>query len=196
MYVTQLLENLPTNLFNQNQYLMHAILGMAASHFELVTGENLSSSAIHHRILAIKGSNEAMSHPRRSGSEADALLASCYLLAFQSSYMKDGLQEFFRTIRGCSLVSDQLRAEKLPMSFYLTGKAHFEFMQQRLMDLPTIHEDLIAGAKRSLLVLTPELDRPANLKFYQGLLDTVEAAPRSSVQGSRSHTFQQYLDKF
>ena len=156
---------------------------MAASHFELVTGENLASTAIHHRILAIKGSNEAMSHPRRSGSEADALLASCFLLAFQSSYMKDGLGEFFRTIRGCNLVSDQLRAEKLPMSFYMSGKVHFNFMQQRLDDLPVINEELIGGAKRSLLVIAPELDRPSNLGFYQGLLDTIEAAPRSSLKG-------------
>ena len=162
---------------------MHAILGMAASHFELVTGENLASSAIHHRILAIKGSNDAMSHPQRSGSEADALLASCYLLAFQSSYMKDGLSEFFRTIRGCILVSDQLRAEKLPMSFYISGKVHFNFMQERLLDLPVIHEELIAGAKESLLAVQPQLDRPSNLQFYQGLYDTVEAAPRSSLQG-------------
>lgn len=162
---------------------MHAILGMSASHFELVTGENLSSTALHHRILAIKGSNEAMSHPRRSGSEADALLASCYLLAFQSSYMQDGLSEFFRTIRGCILVSDQLRAEKLPMSFYISGKVHFNFMSQRLLDLPVIQEELVEGARQSLLVLEKELDREANVKFYRGLLETIEAAPISSMQG-------------
>lgn len=168
---------------------MHAILGMAASHFELVTGENLSSSAIHHRILAIKGSNLAMSSPRRSGSEADALLGACYLLAFQSSYMRDGLFEFFRTVRGCSMVSEQLRAEKLPMSFYLSGKVHFQFMQPKLLDLPTINPELIDGAKRSLLALATELDRPANLSFYTALLSVVEAAGLSSVQGMPCLTF-------
>jgi len=162
---------------------MHAILGMAASHFELLTGENLQSVAIRHRILAIKGSNEALSHPRRTGSDADTLLASCYLIAFQSSYMKDGLQEFFRTVRGCSVVSSQLKAENLAMAFYLTPKDHFDIMEGRLMDLPVIQHELIEGAKSSLLALTSFLDRSSNLQFYQALLDCLEAAPRSSVQG-------------
>lgn len=162
---------------------MHAILGMAASHFELLTGENLQSTAIQHRILAIKGSNQALSRPRRTGSDADALLASCYLIAFQSSYMEDGLQEFLRTIRGCSVISNQLKDENLPMAFFLTAKDHFDVMEERLISLPVIHEGLVAGAKRSLLAIKALCDRPSNTMFYEAILEAIEAAPRSSVQG-------------
>jgi hypothetical protein len=37
----------------QNEYLMHAILAMSASHLELLTGVSLGSLAIHHRLLAV-----------------------------------------------------------------------------------------------------------------------------------------------
>ena len=163
---------------------MHAILGMSASHFELVTGEQVSCSALHHRILAIKGSNEAMTSPRCSGADADALLAACYLLAFQSAYMRDGLSEFFRTVRGCGVVSDQLRADKLPMSFHMSNRVYVEFMEQRLLDLPTIDEELIDGARKSLDAVTPVLDFDINKLFHRGLLNVLDAAFVSSTQSN------------
>lgn len=161
---------------------MHALLGMSASHFELVTGEPISSSAHHHRMLAIKGSNEAMSAPRRSGVEADALLAACYLLAFQSAYMRDGLYEFFRTVRGCSLVCDQLKVEKLPMSFHMNNKVHYEFMKPRMSDLPIINDTLIDGAQKSLESLSGHLDLPINGSFKRGLSRVLDAAVISSEE--------------
>ena len=162
---------------------MHAILGLSASHFELLTGEDLKATAIHHRVQAIKGSNAAISQTRRTGSDGDALLAACYCLTFQSSYMKDGLQEFFQMVRGCSLLSLQLKAESLPMAFFLTEKDHWSFMEERLFDLPTINEELVAGAERSLKALPPLFDRPSNLQFYQVVVDCVEAVKVSSVRG-------------
>lgn len=168
---------------------MHAILGMSASHFELVTGESISSSAMHHRLLAIKGSNEAMSTPRRSGAEADALLAACYLLAFQSAYMRDGLYEFFRTVRGCSLVSEQLRADKLPMSFHMSNRVHFDYMKERLQDLPVITEELIDGARDSLGSLEQLLDLSVNKSFHRGLSGVVDAASVSSAQGNANFAY-------
>jgi hypothetical protein len=175
---------------------MHAILGIAASHFELLTGIDFEATAIHHRIHAIKGLNAAISKKGRTGSDADALLASCYLLAFQSSYMKDGLEEFFQTVRGCSILSNQLRAENLPMEFFVTEEAHFQTMEERLMNLPVIHEDLIRGARMSLTALPPLFDRPVNLLFYQVILDVIEAARVSSIQGkfSRGPTSEQVLN--
>jgi hypothetical protein len=171
-----------TNIF-QNEYLMHAILGLAASHFELLTGEDLKATAIHHRVQAIKGSNAAISQTRRTGSDGDALLAACYCLAFQSSYMEDGLQEFFQMVRGCSLLSLQLKAESLPMAFFLTEKDHWSFMEERLFDLPTIHEELVTGAEKSLKALPPLFDRPSHVQFYQVVIDCVEAVKVSSVRG-------------
>lgn len=162
---------------------MHAILGLAASHLELLTGAGLSSVAIHHRLLAIKGSNEALQMSSRTGSDGDALLAACYLLTFQSLHIKDGIHEFFTFVRGCSLLSNQLREEKLPMAFFLTSNDHFSFMEKRLMDLPVINEELLDSAERSLVALPPHFDRPVHAIFHQSMLDCIEAVKISSLHG-------------
>ncbi|TVY14238.1 Sterol uptake control protein 2 [Lachnellula arida] len=167
---------------HHNEYLMHAVLGMAASHLELITGADLKANAIHHRLLAIKGSNDAISEPRRTGSDGDALLASCYLLAFQSSYMTDGMQEFFCMIRGCGLLNAQLKNENLPMAFFLQEKDHFDYMQERLVDLPTIDSKSVEEAKRSLAACVPFLDSAICVQFHQSLVDTIESLKLSSLR--------------
>lgn len=162
---------------------MHAILGLAASHLELLTGADLSASAMHHRVLAIKGSNEGLSSESRTGSDGDALLAACYLLTFQSSYMQDGTLEFFQFVRGCSLLSNKLREEKAPMAFFLTSNDHFSFMEKRLVDLPTIHPELLESAERSIALLPPFFDRLVHTIFYEAMIEAIEAVRRSSLEG-------------
>lgn len=175
---------------------MHAILGVAASHLELITGDDLSSVALHHRVRAIQGSSEALTQKNRAGSDGDALLAACYLLTFQSSYMKDGIPEFFQFVRGCSLVSNQLREEKLPMAFFLTAQDHFEFMEGRLMNLPLINSELLDGAERSLAVLPPIFEHPVHFLFYERLIQCIAAVRISSLEGNvTGPTFDTTLTK-
>jgi hypothetical protein len=162
---------------------MHAILGLAASHLELNTGADLHSIAIHHRVLAIKGSNAAISKPRRSGSDADALFAACYALTFQSAFMSDGLWEFFQMVRGCGLLSDQFQSENLTMAFFLADNDHFQFMENRLVDLPVISTELVDGAETSLVALLPLLDQHSHLYFYPLLVAVIEALKIGSLGG-------------
>ena len=162
---------------------MHAILGLAASHLELTTGADLRSAAIQHRVLAIKGSNAAISQPHRTGSDADALLASCYALTFQSAYMRDGLPEFFQMVRGCSLLSEQLKSEGVPMAFFLTEKDHFHYMEDKLLDLPVIDRELVDGAERSLDALRPLFNRPCHPHFYGLLVAVINALKVGSLGG-------------
>lgn len=161
---------------------MHAILGMAATHLQLVTGVPLGTTALQHRLLAIVGSSEALNRPSRTGVDGDALLASCYLLAFQSSYMPDGMQEFFRTIRGCALLTMQLRADNLPMAFFLPHKYHFAVMQERLVDLPVIEPGLVEIARRSLELLPRDLFDIWHTNFYDSLIVTLDSLAISSLQ--------------
>ncbi|PMD12236.1 hypothetical protein NA56DRAFT_652656 [Hyaloscypha hepaticicola] len=167
---------------HHNEYLMHAILGMSASHLELLTGEPLSTIAIHHRLLAVQGSNAALSVKTRTGSDGDALLGACYLLAFQASYMRDGLFEFFTMVRGCTLLSTQLKEEKLPMAFFLTEKDHFHFMEERLLDLPVISSELVEGAHNSLAAVQPLCTIPCHTDIYQLLDECIEAIRISSLR--------------
>lgn len=161
---------------------MHAILGMAATHLQLVTGVPLGTTALQHRLLAIVGSSEALSRPQRTGVDGDALLASCYLLAFQSSYMPDGMPEFFRTIRGCALLTMQLRADNLPMAFFLPHKHHFAVMQERLVDLPVIEPELVGNARRSLKSLPRDSFDVWHTSFYDSLITTLDSLATSSLQ--------------
>ncbi|KAE9363312.1 hypothetical protein N431DRAFT_357806 [Stipitochalara longipes BDJ] len=192
---------------HHNEYLMHAILGMSASHLELLTGESFGPIAVHHRLLAVQGSNAALSMKTRTGSDGDALLGSCYLLAFQASYMRDGLFEFFTMVRGCSLLSNQLREENLPMAFFLTEKDHFQFMEERLLDLPVISAELVEGAQTSLAAVQPLCVTPSQTEFYQLLDDCVEAIKLSSLRAyfkfisifqgiiqMDPETFQEFMD--
>jgi hypothetical protein len=172
-----------SNSLLQNEYLMHAILGMSASHLELLTGEPLSTIAIHHRLLAIQGSNAALSVKTRTGSDGDALLGACYLLAFQASYMRDGLFEFFTLVRGCTLLSIQLKEEKLPMAFFLTEKDHFHFMEERLLDLPVINSELVEEAQNSLAAVQQLCTIPCHHDLYQLLDGCIEAIRISSLRG-------------
>ncbi len=162
---------------------MHAILGMSASHRELLTGERLGTIAIHHRLLAIRGSNAALSVKPRAGSDGDALLGACYLLAFQASYMRDGLFEFFTMVTGCTLLSIQLKEEKLPMALFLTDKDHFHFMEERLMDLPVICSELVEGAQTSLEAVQPLCTMPCDTNLYQLLHECIEVIRVSSLCG-------------
>jgi hypothetical protein len=170
----------------QNEYLMHAVLGMAASHLQVATGQNLHDIAMHHRVIAIRGSNEAISQTNRSGADGDALLAACYALTFQSTYMAEGLAEFFLFVRGCAVLSYQLKSESIPMAFFIEEKDHFAFMENRLHDLPVIISGLLDGAKISLTALPILFDRPGHVAFYKSLLQTVEAAMLSSQKGMAS----------
>lgn len=162
---------------------MHAILGVAASHLELITGDDLSSIALHHRVQAIQGSGQALTQKYRAGSDGDALLAACYLLTFQSSYMKDGVPEFFQFVRGCTLVSNQLREEKLPMAFFLAAEDHFEFMEGRLLNLPVINQELLDGAEKSLAALPSILELPVQFTIFELLIECIAALRTSSLQG-------------
>ncbi|KAH6673653.1 hypothetical protein B0J14DRAFT_53362 [Halenospora varia] len=163
---------------HNNEFLMHAILGMAASHLQLITGADFGSEAMHHRYLAIRGSNEAMSNLDRRHNNGDALLAACYLLAFQSSYMIDGMQEFFQTVRGCSQLNTHLVEDLLPLDcekyFRTTKTEHWSLVQQTLVDLPIIDMVLIEGAQQSLSTLFPIISAPADLDFYARVVDCVD----------------------
>jgi hypothetical protein len=156
---------------------------MSASHLELLTRESLGSVAIHHRLLAVQGSNAALSRKVRTGCDGDALLGVCYLLAFQASYMRDGLFEFFTMVRGCNLLSNQLREEKLPMAFFLTEKDHFQFMEERLLDLPVISPELVEGSQASLLAVRHLCTTSSLIGFFRLLDDCVEAIRVSSLRG-------------
>ena len=162
---------------------MHAILGFAASHLELLTGVDLNTTAMYHRVQAIKGSAVALSNTNRSGDDGDALVASCYLLTFQSLYIEEGTVEFLHFIRGCSLVWNQLLYEKVPITFTLTPESWYEFMKPRLDALPDIHPELLEGAEKSLSDLRLILYKPVHTMFHGLFVGCITAVKQSARSG-------------
>ena len=83
----------------ENQYLMHAVLSLGASHLHRLSPENdYLTPAIVHRGHAIAGLNHAIAHAQTARSDADAMLGACYALTFQASYMDDGLSDFITMV--------------------------------------------------------------------------------------------------
>ncbi|KAF5963477.1 UPC2-like protein [Fusarium coicis] len=71
---------------HNHEYLMHAILGFSAS--ELMRNDaSIVSSAMNHRIKAIRAIKKRLAETARSSmdyEEANAMVATCYALTFQS----------------------------------------------------------------------------------------------------------------
>ncbi|SCO88983.1 uncharacterized protein FRV6_13111 [Fusarium oxysporum] len=89
-------------------FLVHAMLGLAASHLSLSGDTDYTAQALSHRVHAITLLNQALSKPCKSKAEADARIATVMTLIFQSSYMFEGMVEFIIMIRGCRAVSDAI----------------------------------------------------------------------------------------
>jgi hypothetical protein len=174
---------------------MHAILGMAASHLELLAPSTPSPTAIHslskvaltHRLAAISGCSTFLSRKHnRTGSDNDALFATHYLLAFQSSYLPDGVEEYLPLIRTCNLLRIQLQNDGLPMAFFLPGRIHWDIMEKRLAEVSVPKRSDIQDAEESLkrlkIVFTDQgsLD---NLQLWRLMIKCVDAMRVDSISG-------------
>lgn len=143
---------------------MHGILALGAAHLHAKTDLALKESVDRHRALAMQGLNsmELVKSSRGNHNSGDqetslsALLATCYLLCFASSYMGDSLSLFLVLVRGCSsltqqIVKDGYTSPLLPWkSRSATAEPHLEVMRRRLQDVSPFSEDEVRDAKNSL----------------------------------------------
>ncbi|KAK8086989.1 hypothetical protein PG994_001963 [Apiospora phragmitis] len=93
----------------QHEYLMHAMLGLAASDL-LGKDASLLPFAIAHRIKAIKAIKKTLNDVPKNNmfEEGNALVATCFALTFQSVLLDDGMTEFMTFCRGVVLVATQM----------------------------------------------------------------------------------------
>jgi hypothetical protein len=163
---------------------MQAMLGLAASHLMMTSNSELSAPALSHRVKAMKGLNTALSTTPKCAEESDAILATTWALAFQTSYIGDSVEEFLAMLRGCTLIVGQDWREKLGTAFQkCTEGAQVELIAPRLETLPLIDQDLVAEARDSfdqLRVL--EMNDTENVVF-QYMDDMVDLLSISSLQG-------------
>lgn len=94
------------------------MLGLGASHLNLLLQGSYAEAAVKHRVIAMKGLNTFLSNAHLSLHNADAAFAATLILAFQSYQMEDGLVDFLTMIRGCKFCFFVLAA--LPCAKFLS----------------------------------------------------------------------------
>ncbi|KAM5437536.1 hypothetical protein McanCB21832_002247 [Microsporum canis] len=171
-------------LAHQHEFVMHAILGLGASHLSVIRPSRdpiTAANAIEHRGLAIKGLNQLMAKQDLDSKELDAMLAACYALTMQSGYMFDALIDFVVFIRGCSLVTTKIRQKN-------TGKSLFPVEETvdlakflpKVIDPVNVDPALLQSGIESVQSLTPLLEDEVHHYFWKCLLNTLFAAQESS----------------
>jgi hypothetical protein len=136
-----------------------------------------------HRGQAIAGLNQALSQTARTYGESDAMLASCYALTFQASYMGDGLADFITMVRGCALTTEKIKEEHAPTAFNLQPDWHFKYMAPRLQNLPSVDPRLLEDAYDGLENIRPFLTGTTEMDFHAALVDVITALQASPASG-------------
>ena len=166
-----------------HEYLMHAILSLGASHLSRLTGMDYRKESLTHRGQAIAGLNQALSQPALHYGESDAMLAACYALTFQASYMGDGLADFITMVRGCALTTAKIKQEDAHTAFNLQTNWHFKVMAPRLANLPRVNHILLESGIAALEDIQPLLEDEVDLDFHQSLIEVLEALLASPQGG-------------
>ncbi|KAL1885341.1 hypothetical protein Cpir12675_006990 [Ceratocystis pirilliformis] len=119
-------------LCHMYDYLMHAVLGLAAT--DLVTTDpSLNHIALSHRHKAVQALKRRLNDVKRvSGSmeETNALIATCYALTHQSVLLDDGMVEFMVFVRGILIVG---------MHMWMKGLSPIFSSLQQSTTSPPIH---------------------------------------------------------
>lgn len=132
-------------------FLMQAMLSLAASNLAVTSTSPLLSTALSYRGLAISGLNTALSTPPKNKADADAILATCWILACVTMYLGESVEEFFTMVRGISVVLNQDWGSKYGTSFLkLEGGGQEDVIKSRVIDVPLLPENLVAEAWESI----------------------------------------------
>lgn len=115
------------------------------------------------------------------------MMATTLALTFQSSYMYDGLAEFYTMIRGCNLIGDSCGAMDKESVFHaFRFEGHVKTMQRRLQDVPTIVIDgvLLDHTAVSLESFRSLCTGPSEKGYFDQMLSVVNAAYNEPMEGT------------
>lgn len=163
---------------------MHAMLALSASHLALATNSDISGPAVAHRQIALQGLNRAISAPLKA-NDAHAMLATCYALTFQSSYMADGFAEFITMVRGCALITMMIMSNDLAGPFVFS-ELHNAQMVKRLDSFTVIDARLVDAAVMSLQQLQGTND--VEKMYHKLLLNAIGPMKTSAKDGYLNYT--------
>lgn len=165
---------------------MHAILGFSAS--ELMRNDaSVISSAMNHRIKAIRAIKKRLAETTRTSmeyEEANAMIATCYALTFQSVSLEDGLAEYLTFIRGIMIVGMQMMFRGIkPIFENMMEQDQSALLEPLMQGLPLIPKGLTDSAMEALTKLKPLCTAPVEVEYHQHLLNIVEKLYVNSWDG-------------
>lgn len=168
---------------------MHAILGFAASEL-MATDYSLVTAAMNHRVKAIKAIKKRLAEASRSATsheEANALVATCFALTFQSVSLEDGLAEYMTFIRGIVIVGMQMMFKGIkPIFSTMFEEQQDEILAPVMEHLPLIQKGWADSALEAITNLRPLCVEPVEIEYHQKLDNITQKLYTSSWSGTYS----------
>ena len=166
------------------------MLALSASDIGATSSQHsfeLAQSATFHRIVAIKSFNRALSTGLHTFEEGNAMLATCFILLYQSTLIDEGLSEYLTFVRGCVLVPLQMGCKHLKFLFQnLLSDDEIEKTRPYLQGMPAVDLRSVDAAYASLEDFGPFCEREAEKKMHERMLELVRSFYLSSCDGTKS----------
>ena len=169
---------------------MQAILAISGSHMDLLRQDPQAIIiALHHRQNAINGLNNAFSRWPSNPDEAHAMLATSYLLAFQSGYMADGFIDHILSLRGCNLLLEAIEKNRLEGPFLGSNEVEDSILKpDHPLRLPIVDQDLLLNGFLSLqavaqlveLPTTKPIEKELYSKLFEALVHLMISPPSAA----------------
>ena len=165
------------------------MLALSASDIEATSSQDsseLAQSAIFHRMLAIKSFNRALSTGLYTFEEGNAMLATCFILVYQSTLLDEGLFEYLTFVRGCILVPLQMSCKDLKFLFQnLLSDDEIEQTRPYLQSMPAVDLKSVDAAYTSLEDFRSLCKREAEKKMHDRTLEIVRSFYLSPCDGTK-----------
>lgn len=175
-----------SSLTTQYPYLMDAMLALAGSHLAIQVENPKTSLALQHRQKAIVGLEDSFSRWPPTAEESHIMLATSYLLCFQSSYMEDGFLEHFLSLRGCSFLSQLILGEGFRGPFSDQKALGMIRMDTTFCNFPVVDQELLREALLSIKglssLMTGPIAHPIEKAIVGQLIETLQCLLVSEVE--------------
>ncbi|KAL0940719.1 C6 transcription factor [Colletotrichum truncatum] len=163
-------------LSQTHEFLMHAILGMAACDL-MKEDPSLLEFAMAHRVKAIKAIKKSLAElPKNnntaSSEHANALVATCFALTFQSTTFEDGMAEFMTFIRGILIVGAQMMIKGIkPIFVNILDQDSKAVLKPKMVQVPLIKKEWADGAVEAIGGLRHLCRDVVEIQYYDLLMD-------------------------
>jgi hypothetical protein len=147
--------------------------------------QQLQQTALSYRVKSITALNEAISRSNSSVAQGNAMLATCFVLLFQSVLLEDGLVEYMSFMRGIIAVCIHMGTRNVKFLF-ANMLEQTGIVQASLQEAPLINPELPRGACRSLERFATLIENPREIEYFECLLSMARNLFTSSADGKRT----------